>query len=101
MPNAERAARDVPEAIVFDFDGVIVNSEPLHLRATQEALAARGLRMSEEQYYARYVGFDARSALDAKRLNSRGRNERRRRIRRDGRRPFRSPFCTGQGGGQC
>jgi len=27
------------QAIVFDFDGVIANSEPLHLRAFQQALA--------------------------------------------------------------
>ena len=47
-----------PDAIVFDFDGVIVNTEPLHLRATQEALATRGLKVSEDEYYAKYVGYD-------------------------------------------
>ncbi|HSL20655.1 MAG TPA: HAD family phosphatase [Vicinamibacterales bacterium] len=51
-------SRRAPQGIVFDFDGVLVNSEPLHLRATQEALALRGLDMSEEEYYQRYVGFD-------------------------------------------
>lgn len=45
-----------PQAIVFDFDGVIVNSEPLHLRATQAALGARGIALTPQDYYARYVG---------------------------------------------
>jgi HAD superfamily hydrolase (TIGR01509 family) len=45
-------------AVVFDFDGVIVNSEPLHLAATQQALATRGIELSAEEYYDRYVGFD-------------------------------------------
>ena len=29
-----------PDAVVFDFDGVLANSEPLHLRVYQELLAA-------------------------------------------------------------
>ena len=45
-------------AIVFDFDGVIANSEPLHLRAFQEVLADRGLALSGHDYYERYLGFD-------------------------------------------
>jgi beta-phosphoglucomutase len=48
----------LPEAIVFDFDGVLVNTEPLHLLATQDAVATRGLEMTEEEYYAKYVGYD-------------------------------------------
>ncbi len=46
------------QAVVFDFDGVIVNSEPLHLAATQHALALRQLELSAEEYYDKYVGFD-------------------------------------------
>ena len=45
-------------AVVFDFDGVIANSEPLHLRAFQEVLAAERLPLSEREYYARYLGLD-------------------------------------------
>jgi beta-phosphoglucomutase len=45
-------------AIVFDFDGVIVDSEPVHLRAYQEVLEPRGVSMPREEYYARYLGFD-------------------------------------------
>jgi HAD superfamily hydrolase (TIGR01509 family) len=47
-----------PQGIVFDFDGVIVNSEPLHLQASRDALATRGIEISDEEYYDRYVGYD-------------------------------------------
>ena len=45
-------------AIVFDFDGVIANSEPLHLRAFQDVLAPHGITLAESDYYARYLGYD-------------------------------------------
>src|SRR5437762_5592666 len=45
-------------AIIFDFDGVLANTEPLHLRAYQEVLAPEGLTLTEDEYYARYLGFD-------------------------------------------
>jgi beta-phosphoglucomutase len=47
-----------PDAIVFDFDGVIVNTEPLHLRATQEAVAQLGHSIDPGEYYDRYVGYN-------------------------------------------
>jgi beta-phosphoglucomutase len=46
------------QAIVFDFDGVIANSEPLHLRAFQSALGEDGIHLSPDDYYTRYLGFD-------------------------------------------
>lgn len=46
------------QAIIFDFDGVIANSEPLHLRAFQAALAEDGVTLTAEEYYARYLGYD-------------------------------------------
>jgi beta-phosphoglucomutase len=46
------------QAIIFDFDGVIANSEPLHLRAFQRALDEDGLALSADDYYARYLGYD-------------------------------------------
>ena len=45
-------------AIVFDFDGVIANSEPLHFQAFRDVLAGEGLALSERDYYDRYLGFD-------------------------------------------
>ena len=52
-----------PAAVLFDFDGVIVNSEPLHLRAFQQVLAAEHIALTEEQYYSELVGFDDRGAF--------------------------------------
>jgi beta-phosphoglucomutase len=46
------------QAIVFDFDGVIADSERLHLRAYQEILAPEGITISNEDYYNRYLGYD-------------------------------------------
>jgi beta-phosphoglucomutase len=52
-------------AIIFDFDGVLANTEPLHLRAYQEILAPEGLILTEHEYYARYLGFDDAGAFTA------------------------------------
>jgi HAD superfamily hydrolase (TIGR01509 family) len=46
------------QAIVFDFDGVIANSEPLHLRAFQHTLADLGVTLTPEDYYSKYLGYD-------------------------------------------
>jgi beta-phosphoglucomutase-like phosphatase (HAD superfamily) len=48
----------VLRAIVFDFDGVIANSEPLHYLAFQDALGQSGITFSEKEYYDRYLGYD-------------------------------------------
>jgi beta-phosphoglucomutase len=53
------------QAIVLDFDGVIANSEPLHLKAFQEALAEEGVTLTLEEYYARYLGYDDVGLLQA------------------------------------
>ena len=46
------------KAIVFDFDGVIADSEPLHYRSFRDVLAPLGVALTESDYYARYLGFD-------------------------------------------
>jgi len=52
-----------PRALVFDFDGVIADDEPLHLAAFQRTLAAEGVALTAEAYYARYLGFDDHDAI--------------------------------------
>jgi beta-phosphoglucomutase len=52
-------------AIVFDFDGVIANSEPLHLHAFQQTLAEEGIELTAADYYAKYLGFDDVGAFEA------------------------------------
>jgi HAD superfamily hydrolase (TIGR01509 family) len=52
-----------PAAVLFDFDGVIVNSEPLHFRAFREVLSQEQIDLSEQEYYADLIGFDDRGAF--------------------------------------
>ena len=51
------------EAVIFDFDGVIVDTEPLHYKAFQQILNPQGLGFSWEQYIDTYMGFDDRDAF--------------------------------------
>lgn len=53
------------QAIVFDFDGVIADSERLHLRSYQEILAPEGVSLSDDEYYERYLGYDDVGVLKA------------------------------------
>ena len=39
------------QAILFDFNGVIINDEPLQMKAYQEVLRAEGITLSEKEYY--------------------------------------------------
>jgi HAD superfamily hydrolase (TIGR01509 family) len=45
-------------AVVFDFDGVLANSEPLHYQAYRDVLAREAIALSEADYYAQYLGYD-------------------------------------------
>jgi beta-phosphoglucomutase len=44
------------QAVIFDFDGVIVDSEMLHLKAFNIALAPYGVQITKEQYYKEMLG---------------------------------------------
>ena len=46
------------QAIVFDFDGVIANSEPLHFTAFKQALDEDGIELTAADYYSHYLGYD-------------------------------------------
>lgn len=45
-------------AVVFDFDGVLADSEPLHLRTYQDVLAPLGITLTRDDYYANLLGYD-------------------------------------------
>ena len=47
-------------AVIFDFDGIIVNTEPVHYRAYQEIFVPLGFGFSWEEYVSRYIGLDDR-----------------------------------------
>lgn len=54
---------DWPAAVLFDFDGVLVNSEPLHFQAFREVLAAENISLDEDEYYNELIGFDDKGAF--------------------------------------
>ena len=47
-------------AILFDFNGVLVDDEPLHFVLFQRVLAEEGVPLTREEYYARYLPFPDR-----------------------------------------
>jgi beta-phosphoglucomutase len=44
-------------AVILDFDGVITDSEVLHLRAFNQSLVPYGIEISTKDYYTNYLGF--------------------------------------------
>lgn len=46
------------KAVIFDFDGVIADTEPLHLKSFQITLKEKGLELSEEEYAKEYLAYD-------------------------------------------
>jgi len=45
------------KAVIFDFDGVITDSEVLHLRAFNQSLVSYGVEITTKDYYTNYLGF--------------------------------------------
>jgi HAD superfamily hydrolase (TIGR01509 family) len=45
-------------ATLFDFDGVLVDSEPVHLAAFNDVLAGRGMQLTPDEYVERYLSLD-------------------------------------------
>ncbi len=52
------------EAIFFDFDGVLVDSEPLHFASWRETLSPLGVSLDWETYLARCRGISDRELLE-------------------------------------
>ena len=50
-------------AVIFDFNGIIVDDEPIHFELFQRVLAEEGIELTNDAYYARYLGFDDRGAF--------------------------------------
>jgi beta-phosphoglucomutase len=50
-------------AAVFDFDGVIVDSEPLHFRSLREALLSEAVEITHEEYLDHLLAYDDRSSI--------------------------------------
>ena len=50
-------------AVIFDCDGVLADTEPLHLRAFNAVLAPLGITLTPADYAASYLGLDDRDAF--------------------------------------
>lgn len=50
-------------ALIFDFDGVIADTEPLHFSGLQKTLREIGINLTESDYFANYLGYDDRGCL--------------------------------------
>ncbi|HEX3033655.1 MAG TPA: HAD family phosphatase [Thermodesulfobacteriota bacterium] len=50
-------------AVIFDFDGVIADAEPVHLRAFQLVLGEEGISLSREDYYNKYLALDDKTCF--------------------------------------
>src|SRR5690606_24792657 len=50
---------------IFDYNGVLVDDEAVHLAAFRDALLPHGVHVSESEYWDRYIGFDDREGFAA------------------------------------
>jgi len=57
---------------LFDYNGVLVDDEAVHLAAFRDVLAPLGITISEAEYWDRYLGYDDRGVFRAV-LNAAGR----------------------------
>jgi HAD superfamily hydrolase (TIGR01509 family) len=53
------------QALIFDFDGVLADTEPLHCAAFQAAVGELGVHLTRAEYYARFLGLPDRACLTA------------------------------------
>ena len=59
------STEEMLRAIIFDFNGVIADDEPLHFLTFQQALREHGLTLTKDDYYGTYLGMDERRCADA------------------------------------
>ena len=62
-PYRAREANVALRAIVFDCDGVLIDSEPVHYIAFKKTLGSIGAILTEELYKERYLAMDDRGAF--------------------------------------
>jgi beta-phosphoglucomutase len=55
----------VLRALLFDFNGILVNDEPLHFALFRRVLGEEGIELSEADYFGRYLGLNDRSCFAA------------------------------------
>jgi HAD superfamily hydrolase (TIGR01509 family) len=55
----------VLKAVIFDFNGILVDDEPIHLELFRQILAEEGLELTQEVYLEKYMGMDDRGCFRA------------------------------------
>ncbi len=51
-------------AVIFDFNGVLVNDEAVHFALFQQVLAEEGVPIDAQQYHDTYLGYDDRGCFE-------------------------------------
>lgn len=51
------------KAIIFDCDGIIADTEPLHLASLKKVLKEEGISLTDEEYVTQYLAFDDRGCF--------------------------------------
>ncbi|NIO10323.1 MAG: HAD hydrolase-like protein, partial [Deltaproteobacteria bacterium] len=52
-------------AVIFDFNGILIDDEPVHFEMFQRVLNDEGLSLNEKDYYDYYLGYDDRGCFTA------------------------------------
>jgi beta-phosphoglucomutase-like phosphatase (HAD superfamily) len=47
-------------AIIFDLDGTLADTEPLHFEAFARVLRTEGIELDRTEYFSRLIGLDDR-----------------------------------------
>jgi beta-phosphoglucomutase len=53
------------KAFIFDFDGIITDTEPVHMEAWQSVLEPLGISFDETEFREHYLGLNDRDCLEA------------------------------------
>src|SRR5262245_61298992 len=51
-------------SLIFDFNGVLVDDEPVHFELFREVLAEEGVTLTEREYHEEYLGYDDRGCFE-------------------------------------
>ena len=65
ISNTLSSSRRMLRAIIFDFNGIILNDEPLHFSSMRDVVATFGITLSAEDYWNRYLPFNDEHCLKA------------------------------------
>ena len=52
-------------AVIFDFNGVLVDDEAVHFALFRDVLAEEQVTITERDYHERYLGYDDRGCFEA------------------------------------